>query len=445
MQNLSYLNNFLPVQNVARLIQQPKKKLLVWADSPLAATGFSTATRYILDALYKTGRYEIDILAINHPPSFSDSKQYPYQMISARLGNPSDPFGNQMLANAVRQKDYDIIFINNDTFVTHQAAGYLHKIQKMKEQQGRKVFSIVYYYPVDCRFIPAVGGMVQLADRAVAYAHFGAEETKKYLPNKPDTVIYYGTDTEAFRPVTRSEKKQIRSQYLKINNDETFLLINVNRNTIRKDLARTILAFAEFRKQVPNSVLYLHARIEDGGAAGGIQLDLRVPVEHLGLQIGKDVIFPNNYSSGHGFPIEVLRNLYCASDAYITTTLGEGWGICPVDAMACGIPVIAPNNTTSPEIFGINEERGYLIPCKEKIYIDQSGYRDWCRMEDIQEQLIKCYKERGTTIQKEKIRQARLFTEKHSWENVGQQWVKLFAGIKDKPINRNLRLEGEQL
>lgn len=418
-----------------------KQRMLVWSDSAAVTTGFGVVSKNILAALHTTGKYEIDQLAINQPTNFQDKDKYPYNMIPARLNNPQDPFGNQMLANAVQAKDYDIIFIINDMFVVHQAADYLKKIQDAKAAAGRTVFNIVYYYPVDCRYMPAGGDMVKLADISVAYTRFGAVETQKHLKNKPNAIIYHGTDTVAFHKIGEEQRQQVRSRYLGVRDPETFVLVSVNRNSIRKDMARTILAFSEFRKQVPNSLLYLHARIIDG--TGGYQLDLGVTLEDLGLSMQKDVIFPTKYASSRGFPTEVLNQFYNAGDAFLTTNLGEGWGLTLTEAMAAGVPVITPNHSTAPEIFG--DDRGYLIPCKERVYVDNSGYRPWCQMDDIVEQMMLCYDgwKNNTEEHQNKIKLARAFTEQYSWDNVCKQWIKLFNKLKPKDTGISGDVEGE--
>ena len=68
-------------------------------------------------------------------------------------------------------------------------------------------------------------------------------------------------------------------------------------------MPRTLLAFSEFRKKVPNSLLYMHTKIEDG--FGGYNIDLKVPLEELGLSMRKDVIFPNSYNPAKGNPIVI--------------------------------------------------------------------------------------------------------------------------------------------
>jgi glycosyltransferase involved in cell wall biosynthesis len=47
-----------------------------------------------------------------------------------------------------------------------------------------------------------------------------------------------------------------------------------------------------------------------------------------------------------------MANLYRSCDAYVSASLGEGWNLPYLEAAACGLPVIAPRNSSHPEIFG---------------------------------------------------------------------------------------------
>ena len=46
----------------------------------------------------------------------------------------------------------------------------------------------------------------------------------------------------------------------------------------------------------------------------------------------------------------MLNNIYNASDVYLTTTLGEGWGLTLTEAMATKTPIICPLSTSFIEI-----------------------------------------------------------------------------------------------
>ncbi len=409
---------------------QPEQhsQMLVWSDSVATTTGFGIVSKYLLREFSKTGRYDIHQLAINHFDILYDERKYPYRIFPARLDNPRDPYGCKMLLGLLKAVKYDVLFIMNDAPVTEAIAAELHKFQRERSQAGEP-FSIIFYYPIDSHLPLGATSLIKIADRSVCFTQFGARETMKYHV-KPSDVIYIGTDTEVFHSLSQEERKAARKQYFHIDDEKTFVWINVNRNSIRKNVAQTLYAFHQFKKQVcENSILYLHMSMLDGGAAGGIMVDLRPPMLELGLKIGKDIIFPNNFNQAKGCSESLMNTLYNAADGYITTTLGEGWGCSITEAMAAGIPVVAPANSSLIEIAGAASDRGYLYPCKEIAYVDASGYRPLGRLEDIVEKMRICHLQRGQEKQKEKLVLARKFTEQYSWTEVGKSWSQLLTSV----------------
>jgi glycosyltransferase involved in cell wall biosynthesis len=163
-------------------------------------------------------------------------------------------------------------------------------------------------------------------------------------------------------------------------------------------------------------------------------------VEQLGLIFNKDIFFPQNYSTSNGFPVSLLNQIYNTFDVYMTTHLGEGWGLSITEAMTCGIPVIAPNNTTTPEILGSDGDRGYIYPCKEVVYADNTGYRPIGQMDDIVGKMLEAYRDwqdhrEGRVAKRNNIiSRAREFVQIHSWENVCKQWVNLFAELRTQKL-----------
>src|SRR5437660_1649703 len=117
-----------------------KLRVLAWSDCVFAPTGFGTVSRHILAGLHQTGRYQIDQLAINYHGEFYDSAKYPYQLSPARLLDPADSYGNKQLIRALRDGDYDILWIINDPEVVRDAAANLARLKSQKQTKGQKVF-----------------------------------------------------------------------------------------------------------------------------------------------------------------------------------------------------------------------------------------------------------------------------------------------------------------
>ena len=407
-------------------MREKKIKMLAWSDAVTVQTGFGVVSNYVLKGLHDTGNYEIDQLAINYHGDFYDREECPYQLVPAKIGNPRDPYGLKMFGQSLVKKKYDIVWILNDTFVVQPVAGVLDEIRKVYLDRGDIPPMFVYYYPVDCKVLSNYAGMIDKADVPVAYTEFGINETLKVLPHVEGRLeqIYHGVNTSVIRPISQTERAQWRKAYLKVD-DNTFVITNVNRNSVRKQIPHTLLAFKEFKKLVPNSVLYLHTVPKDGG------IDLLQACKDLQLSPVKDVIFPANYSPSRGFPEEVLNRFFCCSDAFLTTHLGEGFGLTVAEAMAAGVPVIAPDNTNMYELLGkidADEKRGWLYPCKDMLWVDNSGYRPAGRIDDIVNSLLDVYKQTKTHDPELNLRtkRAREWCVEHDWSNIGKQWVKLF-------------------
>ena len=95
-------NNFKPV-----IKQQKKIKVLAYQDAPICATGFGTVSRNILQGLYNTGKYEIEVLGINY---WGDPYDFPAKIWPVGTNKERDPYGRQKICGMIPQMDYDILF-----------------------------------------------------------------------------------------------------------------------------------------------------------------------------------------------------------------------------------------------------------------------------------------------------------------------------------------------
>jgi len=91
-----------------------KIKVLAYCDSPSCATGFGTVSRNIFQALYETGRYDIDVLGINY---WGDPHNFPYRIWPVGTNQDRDPYGRKKVCNMIPQMEYDLLFFLQDTFI----------------------------------------------------------------------------------------------------------------------------------------------------------------------------------------------------------------------------------------------------------------------------------------------------------------------------------------
>lgn len=60
-------------------------------------------------------------------------------------------------------------------------------------------------------------------------------------------------------------------------------------------------------------------------------------------------------------PVTNIKNVYLNASMLLNTSRYEPFGIALIEAMACGLPVIAFNNTLGPKSYIVNNENGFLI------------------------------------------------------------------------------------
>jgi len=400
-----------------------KKKVLCWSDSPVAGTGFGVVSKHVIGALHDTGKYEIDQLAINFHGDFVEKADIPWELQPARLLDAKDPHGIKMFIRTLLKKQYDIVWILNDLFVTHDVAPLIDKYKDRCRTQNIKTPVFVYYYPVDCVVQAEASGLLKCADVVVCYTDHGRDQTLKTCPEIYNKIkkIPHGVDTSAFHPLDPGLLATIKQSVFRISTDST-LVVNINRNSSRKQIPYSMLAFKEFKKYVPNSMMYIHSMYQDQGG------DLKKAMESLELNFGTDIMFPARYSPAIPAPVEVMNKIYNAADMFLTTHLGEGWGLTVTEAMAAGTPVVAPDNTAMPEQLGTGSERGYMYECKDQIFIDNSGFRPKGNIEDIVQKMLEVH-HAGPKTNNPKVKKALQWAQSHDWNIVTRGWIDLFESL----------------
>lgn len=460
-----------------------KTRILVWADSPAVSTGFATVSRNIFNNLAKTGKYEIDVLGINDTGDWKDPNKFPYKIFPARSNTEQggDFHGRPRLVTAVLGKDrnlvppWDIIFTLNDPFIHEEAIPVFNKgvsdiLTAAKEASKNNLpsdwyFKIVSYVPVDSRL---KGNWIQAIaqhDYLVPYSEYAKEEMikaddsldqKTEMEEKLVDPIYHGFNEKDFFYIDREDKdlKEFRDNYFKGRvKDDTFLISVVARNQPRKDIPRTMKIFKEFKRRRPDSFLYINAQESD---VGGSLLAL---AEELGLRIGEDWGCPSKFSANTGISVESLNKIYNLSDVILSTSLGEGFGLYNLEAMATKTLVVGPDNTVHPEIYGYddNDDISDIKSIKDKIrgvpvlagsnlseFVNQGGsdfdrYRPIVNVEDAVKKLIWIY---DNPDEAEKIAErGHEWVQNYTWDKIAEQWEALFDKIVDDLQKERKRID----
>ena len=147
------------------------------------------------------------------------------------------------------------------------------------------------------------------------------------------TVIYYGVDP-GFRVYSPLEKiKTLKKWNLPANNSRRILIIGSN---FYKNQIGALSAFARLRELYNKPVELLKV--------GAPDLEWMQGVENLGLGDVAKCLGPVRHSE--------MSDIYNSVDCLLFPSLYEGFGWPPLEAMACGLPVVASNAASLPEVIG---------------------------------------------------------------------------------------------
>lgn len=186
-------------------------------------------------------------------------------------------------------------------------------------------------------------------------------------------------------------------------------LLYVGRTNPQKNIPRLVEAFAVLRGEIQDHPLYKDLRL----IIIGDEIARHPALRHAVIQsrVEDSVRFL-------GFvPIETLRAFYQAASAFVFPSLYEGFGLPPLEAMACGTPVVCSHVSSLPEVVG----DAALIVNPENVFDIARGMRDVLLNSELRADLI----ERG-------LRQV----ERFSWERTAAQVLQTYEEItsyKNRP------------
>jgi glycosyltransferase involved in cell wall biosynthesis len=340
-----------------------KIKLLVCGDSPTEFTGFGDVVRNLLS--HFPDEVEIHVWAINY--TGEGYWDYPKWRLY--------PTGPRWLTEGLGRF---LGLLNNGGFthvwLFHDPNVFTHTDFPAKFRHvcaTRKIRSLLYF-PVDAALEREWTDIIRRVDVAATYTQYAYDQVRAAGCTTPLQIVPHGV-SEFFQPV---ENRKAILEEIQINQgtprarpfatEKDFLLFNVNKNEWRKDPYRSLEILAGLKEmKLPVKMIF---RMAPRSLMAGI--DLEKAGTSLGLELDKDWI--------HIPAVEpdTLRQLYNAADLYLTTTMGEGWGLGITEALACGCPVALPLHTSCYEIYrkltgptvAMDTKRFVLLREDEKVF-----------------------------------------------------------------------------
>lgn len=407
-----------------------QKKILCWFDY-VARTGFATVSKNIVNEIkkYYGNEFILEIVAINY--FGEDYMQDEFTLVtSAKLNDGKrDDFGRNYFLKRLKEIDYDGVFVCQDLGVVVPIIEVMQFIKNEKKEQNKKQFKSIFYFPVDCKLLKQITKDIEFFDTLVTYTEFGRNEVYRIRPELKGKVkvVPHGNNSKDFYPLPDEERKKFRDEYFGENANK-FIITNVNRNQPRKDIPNTIFGWIEARQNWPSNLpepfLYIHCHPTDpmGWDLRAIlwQYDDLVEDEHYKL-------LPKKYEQTMA-GIDVLNSVYNASDVYLTTTLGEGWGLTFSEAAACKVPVIAPYTTSFMEMSGYGKNAYMLETIYPCCQFNDNVVREQTDIYEISENIIQVAKDKISKAKdlQDKINRNYEWVRKLEWTQVCKSWIEYF-------------------
>jgi glycosyltransferase involved in cell wall biosynthesis len=163
-------------------------------------------------------------------------------------------------------------------------------------------------------------------DRIITVSEFSKNEIIKYFPETKNkiTVIYEAIDTNKFKFLNLPREKQI---------------LMLGAIAKHKNVLNILKAFSLAVNEIPHKLIIVGSK--DSG------LPIEEEVNEVLEKIPSDrVIFTGKLSD------EEIIELYNKSEFFVFPSLYEGFGFPPLEAMACGCPVIVSYISSLPETVG---------------------------------------------------------------------------------------------
>jgi glycosyltransferase involved in cell wall biosynthesis len=402
-----------------------KKKILVLSDHPLSPSGVGTQTKYMIEALLKTGRYQFICLggAMKHN-DYTPQKVEPWGEDFKIF--PVDGYGNHEIIRSVLQKERpDALWFMTDP----RFYGWLWEI----ENEVRANVPMIYYHVWDNFPAPHFNASFYNSNDVVAcISKVTYEIVKDVAPDVDSCYLPHAVNEAFFHPPKSDEEthasEQLRERLTQGNPKKKIFFWN-NRNARRKQSGTIIWWFKEWLDKVGHdkAMLLMHTDPRDPHGQ-----DLPVLINHLGVNRGQVMLSTNKVSS------EQLANMYRVADYTINISDAEGFGLSTLESLSCGTPIIV--NMTGGLQEQVTDGKNWfgfgIEPCSKTIigslqvpYI----YEDRISQRDFEKNLTKAIK-----LPIKKYKQMSSQGRRHVLKNYNfEQFEKSWTELMDKIIEEH--------
>jgi glycosyltransferase involved in cell wall biosynthesis len=400
-----------------------KIKILTLSDHPLSPSGVGTQTKYMIEGMLKTGKYQFICVAgaMKHHDYTVQRVATPWSPEEDWIIHPVDGYGTQeFVRSLIRVERPDIVWIMTDP----RFWGWLWHI----DQEVRSLMPLIYYHVWDNTPYPEFNKrFYESNDLIVTISKVTDNIIKTVVPKVESIYLPHAADSNIFKKLPKEEVQEFRNKSFPGSEEQVLFFWN-NRNARRKQSGSLIFWFKEFLDIVgkDKARLIMHTEVKDQHGQ-----DLEEIIRFLGIDKG-EVMF-----SEKKIPPEILSRIYNAVDCTINVSDAEGFGLATLESLACGTPIIVNMTgglqeqvTDGKKWFGIG-----LEPTSKAIIGSQDIpwiYEDRLSKEVVVDALLKMYN--MSTEERNKLGDLGMkhVAKNYNFENYAKKWDEVFTHACDK-------------
>ena len=399
-----------------------KIKVLTLSDHPLSPSGVGTQTKYVIEALLKSGKFEVISFggAVKHE-DYRTMKVDPYGDEWRII--PVDGYGTQeMIRSVLRTEKPDILYFMTDPrFYT-----WLWSI----ENEIRPLVPMVYYHVWDNFPAPHFNRNYYLSnDRICAISKVTRDIVAEVTPEVTLDYVPHAVDSAIFKPVSPEQIQIFREKSLQEQDRNKVVFFWNNRNARRKQSGSLLFWFKKFLDKVGHdkACLIMHTNPKDVHGQDLIHIS-----NHLGLNTQNQVLF-STQKVNQG-DLSVIYNMV---DCTINVSDAEGFGLATLESLSCGTPIIA-NMTgglqeqirSGSDLFGIPlfPESKAVIGSQDVPYIYEDRLSEGQVVSALEKMFIMTTEERRELGMKGREH----VMKNYNFETFNKQWVDIMTEIHEQ-------------
>jgi len=395
-----------------------KIKVLTLGDHPLLPSGVGTQTKYMIEALVDSGKFDIFSLggAIKHP-------NYNLMKVNENWSVlPVDGYGDKIkVLSIIREYKPDVVWFMTDPRYYEWLWAF--------DDDIRQNVPMVYYHVWDNYPPPKYNQkFYESNDTVVTISKVTSDIVQTVAPEVNEVYLPHAVPMNIFKKVDQDVINQVLENNPDLN--DRFIFFWNNRNARRKQSGTLITWFSEFLEQdhVDSKKVSLIMHTDPSDQHGQ-------PLEYLAESLGmvnSEIIF-----SKQKMPPEELSKLYNVADCTINIADAEGFGLATLESLSCETPIIVSMTgglqeqvTDGEQWFGIGIEPASkaIIGSQQVPYI----FEDRISKQDFLDAMNKMYSMSKTERQNLGRKGREHVMKNYNFKDYGDRWVALMQEIHEK-------------